>query len=148
MDSIETRFRKSLTSSSRGFRAGASAELRTLGVHPGQNFLLEALVQSNGMTTGDIAHALRIENPTATRMAQRMEAAGLVERTPDIEDRRRVRLTLTDAGRVAAERVPEALDSVSRTALAGFTPQESEQLVALIERAAANLGWGPSASSP
>jgi hypothetical protein len=43
--------------------------------------------------------------------------------------------------------MPDALDSVSRNALLGFSDQEAEQLVALLERAAVNLGWGPTSSA-
>lgn len=137
------RFSAALSAASRSFKAAATLRLRTIGVHTGQNFLLEALWESGEMTTGALARYMHIEVPTATRMIQRMEAAGLVTRQTDPADRRRVRVALTGEGHKAAEAVPAILDEVAEQALQGFTPAEREDLVGLLERLASNLDWPP-----
>ena len=143
MAADEQRFRNALSAASRSFKAAAAGQMRALGVHPGQNFLLDALRDAETMTTGELARRMHVEVPTATVMTRRMEAAGLVTRRRDPADRRRVRVSLTAKGRKAAEAVPRLLDAASEQALKDFTPTEREQLVILLERLASNLEWPP-----
>jgi MarR family transcriptional regulator, organic hydroperoxide resistance regulator len=137
------RFRAALSAASRGFKAVAMRRMRTIGLHPGQNFLLEALRERGELTTGELARHMHVEVPTATRMIQRMEAAGFLSRKADPLDRRRVRVTLTTEGERAAEAVPVFLAEVTEKALDGFSPAERDQAVELLERVAANLDWPP-----
>lgn len=141
--SEKQRFRDALSACSRAFKAAATDKMRKLGVYPGQNFLLEALRGEAPLTTGELARRMHVEVPTAVRMIQRMEAAGLLARAPDPTDRRRVRISLTPEGREAAEAVPRLLDGVAERALRGLSAAERRQLVALLERVRANLDWPP-----
>jgi MarR family transcriptional regulator, organic hydroperoxide resistance regulator len=141
MVSTAQRFRDALAAASRSFKAAAAGEMRALGVHPGQNFLLDALRDEEAMTTGELARRMHVEVPTVTVMTQRMEAAGLVTRRPDPADGRRVRVALTAAGRNAADAVPRLLDAAAEHALKDFDSGEREQLIELLERLAVNLGW-------
>ena len=88
---------------------------------------------------------MHVEVPTAVRMAQRMEATGLLHRRADPDDRRRVLVTLTQAGRHAAQEVPRLLDAVSEQALTGLSGTERQALIGLLHRVAANLNWPPPA---
>jgi DNA-binding MarR family transcriptional regulator len=47
-------------------------------------------------TVGYLAQRLRIQHNSAVELADRLEEAGLIHRTHDLGDRRRVRLNLTD----------------------------------------------------
>ncbi|HEY8479127.1 MAG TPA: MarR family transcriptional regulator [Spirillospora sp.] len=142
---LPQRFRDTLAAASRAFKTAAAAQMRGLGVHDGQNFLLAELRDEQPLTTGELARRLHVEVPTAVRMTQRMEAAGLLRRRTDPADRRRVLVELTPEGLHAAERVPILLDQVSERALAGLDDTEREQLVGLLRRVAANLDWPPPA---
>lgn len=137
------RFRGTMPACSRAFKAAATGKMRALGIHPGQNFLLEALRGETSLTTGELAHRMHVEVPTAVRMIQRMEAVGLLTRARDPADRRRVRVSLTDKGRVAAEAVPGLLDEVAEQALRGMSAAERRQLIGLLERVRVNLDWPP-----
>src|SRR5258706_15009739 len=77
----------------------AEAAFNHHGVRAGQQFILECLWQSDGLTPGDIAKRLRLATPTVTRAATRMEAAGLLHREPHPTDARLVRLCLTERGK-------------------------------------------------
>lgn len=142
---LPQRFSRELSVASRAFKTAAVGRMRTLGVHAGQNFLLAELRAEQPLTIGELARRMHVEVPTAVRMAQRMEAAGLLQRRPDTGDRRRVLITLSQAGRHAAQEVPLLLDAVSEQALAGLTDDERETLVGLLHRVSANLDWPPSA---
>jgi DNA-binding MarR family transcriptional regulator len=69
-------------------RARVQRELEELGVHAGQEYLLDVLSEEDGLTVGAIAERLGTEVPTVVRTVQRMEAGGLVAREPDPEYRR------------------------------------------------------------
>ena len=56
------------------------------------------------MTLREIARAVAIDPPAATVGVDKLEARGLVHRTPHPDDNRRKLVHLTDAGRDAAER--------------------------------------------
>lgn len=73
------------------------------------------------------------------QLLARMERDGLVERVPDPVDKRSRLISLTP---LAARRLPKAktlMDSHAQEALAGFSPEEVEQLAALLERLNANV---------
>ncbi|MFB9410721.1 MULTISPECIES: MarR family winged helix-turn-helix transcriptional regulator [Dactylosporangium] len=136
---VDREYSVALQRAARGAKTASADALRALGVHIGQNFLLDQLWQQDALSTGELARRLEVEVPTITRMTQRMEAAGLVTRVRDETDRRVVRIELTDLGRSLRTRVPEALDAVSARALEGLSDEECRQLIRLLEHVAGNL---------
>jgi DNA-binding MarR family transcriptional regulator len=68
------------------------------GVTPSQFRLLAALARHDADTVRGIAAALRLDGAAVTRLADRLQAKGLVAREPDPTDGRSVRLSLTEAG--------------------------------------------------
>ncbi|EAM8910538.1 MarR family transcriptional regulator, partial [Salmonella enterica] len=58
-------------------------------------------IQSNhpGLKVSEISALLRVKSPTITPVIRGLEDEGLVKRTMDPEDRRAVRITITEAGR-------------------------------------------------
>jgi DNA-binding MarR family transcriptional regulator len=52
-----------------------------------------------GLRIGDLAQALRITVGGTSKLADRIERAGLIRREPDPDDRRASRVALTDSGR-------------------------------------------------
>jgi DNA-binding MarR family transcriptional regulator len=136
-------FRSELSSASRAFKAAAVDQMRAMGVHPGQNFLLEELRAQEPLTTGEIARRMHVEVPTVVRMTQRMQAAGLLERQRDANDRRRVLISLTAEGKRAARAMPRLLDTVSEQALSDLSDNERQTLIKLLHRVISNLDWPP-----
>lgn len=74
-------------------------ELASLGVTPGQLSLLVAIERAPGIGVRELAGREATSAPTMTGHVDRLEAAGLVQRTRSAEDRRRVGLTVTAEGR-------------------------------------------------
>ncbi len=64
------------------------ALMETAGLHRGQPPLLHLLWKQEGCTQSDLAAGLRSQPATVTKMLQRMELAGFIERRPDAEDQR------------------------------------------------------------
>jgi DNA-binding MarR family transcriptional regulator len=72
-------------------------EIHSLGVTGGQVSLLIQIKKSPGITASELAERERISAPGMSGHIARLEAAELIERTR-AADRRRIGLTLTDAG--------------------------------------------------
>lgn len=75
---------------------------REAGLTPGQHQALLAIrgfPADHAVTIGDLAERLRIRHHTAGELVDRLFHAGLVTRTLDSKDQRRVLLSLTDSAR-------------------------------------------------
>jgi DNA-binding MarR family transcriptional regulator len=68
-----------------------------------QHLALATVAKHGQMAIGDLAEAERLPSSAATRLADRLEEAGLVVRSRDPHDRRGVQLVITEAGRRMVE---------------------------------------------
>lgn len=101
--------------------------------------LLVFLKREGQMRQARLAEALDIEPISVSRMIDRMEASGWVERLPDPEDRRARLVRVTPQARDAFAGMGDIADAVYAEALAGFSRSEVEALVSLMNRMVANL---------
>jgi DNA-binding MarR family transcriptional regulator len=116
------------THASKLLRAAADEAMSPHGVRVGQNIILEALWQDDGLTPGEIARRLNLATPTVVNAATRMETAGLLMRRRDSADARLVRLHLTDRARAVEGAVKRERDALERRATATLTQQERRHL--------------------
>ena len=123
-------------------RGDLQRRLEEHGVYAGQDYLLDALSEEDGLTVGALAERLRIEVPTVVKTVQRMEAAGLVRRSPDPADRRRSLVHLTERGRAVLPAVREALAAVSEQGTAGLSVEERAELLRMLAVVSENLRSG------
>jgi DNA-binding MarR family transcriptional regulator len=79
------------------------------------------------MTLGEIARAGEIDPPAATVGVDKLEARGLVHRTPHPDGNRRKLVHLTDAGRDAAQR-GQAILNEPPPALTNLDPDDLARL--------------------
>jgi len=98
--------------------------LNNLGLYRGQPPVLHALWEKEGLTHSDLATRMHVKPATITKMIQRMEKAGFVERRPDAEDQRVSRVYLTDAGRAIQAEVHQVFRALEEEGFAGFTLEE------------------------
>ncbi|GAB3204744.1 MarR family winged helix-turn-helix transcriptional regulator [Nocardia tengchongensis] len=127
---------------SKVLRALADRDMRRHGLHLGQNHVLAVLWDNDGRTPGEMAAALNVTTPTVVKMATRMAATGLLTRRQDDQDKRLVRLWLTDHGRELREPVEADRKALSDKVTAELTDAERAHLMsalAKIHRAAADL---------
>ena len=135
-------FRNVFRKASRAARERTDRVLAGHGVRVGQQFVLEALWQEDGLTPGELARRIGVETPSVVRGVRRMEAAGLVARRDDPRDGRLVRVFLTDRGRELEGIIPQAEDTVIEEAFSGFSMKERQQLTRLLSRVLKNLEEG------
>jgi DNA-binding MarR family transcriptional regulator len=113
----------------------ASASERN-GVSSAQAGALFLLGAREGMLIGDVARALGVGAAAISGLVDRMEAAGLVQRTPAPEDGRAVRLVLTDRGREARERAKARAATVNQRLTQGFSDDELDVVARWLAAAA------------
>lgn len=101
------------------------------------------LVSLKGQRHGaqrQLAQAVGIEGPTLTHHLNRMEAAGLVTRTRDPENRRVHRVQLTKRGEDAFQRLLAAVTAFDQRLRAGFSDREITDLGSVLTRLRVNVG--------
>jgi DNA-binding MarR family transcriptional regulator len=79
-----------------------------------------------------IAERLIVTTASVTSLLDTLERRGLVERRPDVVDRRRVLVELTDSGRELVDRVLPDVVALQTAVLAGMSNPQRRQLVALL----------------
>lgn len=96
-------------------------------------------------TVAELARVCTLDAGGMTRMLDRLEAKGLCQRERSSEDRRVVKLALTEAGHEAAKVVPQVLSQVQNNYLAGFSEAEWSTLKDLLRRLLDNARQQPQA---
>ena len=94
---------------------------------PQFNALL-VLRDNPNITMGDLCEKLFLACSTATDLIDRMEKNGLLERSRDKQDRRVIRLSISEKGRSVISEVIEARRRYVASILEKLTPEEIEQL--------------------
>ena len=89
-------------------------------------------------TMAALARDQSLDPGAVTRGLDRLEAKGLLRRVRSLQDRRVVKLELTDAGREVSRHVPAVLAEVLNTHLSGFSEAEWQLLLGLLQRMVAN----------
>jgi DNA-binding MarR family transcriptional regulator len=109
------------------------------GVTRGQFPVLLVLWEREGATQAGLAERLAVEQPTMANTLKRMERDGLIERVPDPNDRRQALINLTPRGRELEEALTASAREANAAALAGLSPEERTQFLALARRVVASL---------
>jgi MarR family 2-MHQ and catechol resistance regulon transcriptional repressor len=116
----------------RGAAATTAPESLTLS----QYGLLEPLLEGGTARVRDLAEAAGVTAATATRILDALERRGLVSRDRSAEDRRSVRVGLTDAGRPVLERRAAAMHERERVFYAALAPADRAVAPALLRQLA------------
>ena len=98
-----------------------------------------ALKQGSGGKQQELAAAVGIEGPTLTHHLDGLERAGLIARTRDPDDRRTMRVELTDDGAELFHRLRRAAMSFDRRLRAGLSEEELASCRDVLARLRANV---------
>jgi DNA-binding MarR family transcriptional regulator len=88
-----------------------------------------------GLNAGDIAERMITRDPDVTRLLDRLEKRGLVERWRCTHDRRVVWTRITDAGREVIAPLDAEIESIHVRQLSHLGPERLRMLVELLEEA-------------
>jgi DNA-binding MarR family transcriptional regulator len=89
---------------------------------------------SNDLTMGELSNALSVPLSTATRMVNWMVTEGTLKRLPDPEDRRIVRVTLTEKGLEMHKAIKSYTEERVGTILSTLSTGEQTMLLELIDK--------------
>ena len=117
-----------LFDAARVLRRRFEQESRDLPMTGAQVQIVGRLKRNEGISQVALAGLLDIEPMTLSRHIDRMEAAGLVERRPDPNDRRARRLYTTERALELLEPMRARAEVVYADALAGLSPDERAAL--------------------
>ena len=120
-------------------RQRAEDLLSEIGLHVGQEMVLCALWQEEGLTQTELAERLAVRPATVTNLLQRLERKGLVRRVPDADDQRVSRVFPTDECGERRMEVEEQWRTLEGNTLDGFDDCERELLRGLLSRVHENL---------
>jgi len=126
----------------KAYNAQANAirpHLPELGLSAGQPKILNFLIRNDGCSQKDLAALCDIEPATVSRLLDKMEADGLILRTPSPRCKRRVSICLTDLGWERQQAFLAVREAVEERELAGFTPEERAAFYSYLTRLYANL---------
>jgi len=101
--------------------------------------ILLALKQQRWRTQQDLAAAVGIEGPTLTHHLDGLEKGGLIDRSRDPDDRRAVRVELSDAGNKLFHRLAKAAVGFDQRLRAGISDQELDAFRTVLARLRENV---------
>lgn len=95
---------------------------------------LAKLSQMGPLSQNHLGRETAMDAATIKGVVDRLGRAGLVETRPDTEDRRRLVVSLTEAGRAAYAAAEPVAQEITRRTLAPLSPAERERFLALLAR--------------
>lgn len=84
------------------------------------------------LTPTDLYRGLLVSSGAMTNRLDRLEADGLIARVPDPEDRRRIKVALTERGRGVIDQAMDQHTEVLKEAFGGLDDQQRETLEGLL----------------
>ena len=106
----------------------------SVGVTGAQWKVLFKLTLKPGLRQTDLADLLDIEPITLTRIIDRLQEAGLVERTPDPTDRRAWRLHVTEKAQPVVEKLRAIANEMTAETFAGISLKDVETTQRVLAR--------------
>jgi DNA-binding MarR family transcriptional regulator len=99
-----------------------------------QGSILMMVSSGKCITAADLARELYIDSASMTRMIDRLEKRGLIERMPRGDDRRVINLRLTEDGQALADQLPGVYTSVLNRNFVDFSVDEVSTLKILLRK--------------
>jgi MarR family transcriptional regulator, organic hydroperoxide resistance regulator len=106
---------------------------RQAGLSAPQAWALTILAAEPGLALGELAGRMHAHPSTVSGIVDRLVGRHAVDRRPDPEDRRGVRLSLTTAGRRLLRRSPAPVQAGLQRALQEMPPRRLRQLRRALE---------------
>ena len=103
-----------------------------LGITPVQAMVLGFLVEEDRITSSELGKRTELDSATLTGILDRLEAARLIERQGNPDDRRSIRIHLTDKGKDLAPEAARLIAEANGEFLTVLTEGERRDLHAMI----------------
>lgn len=117
----------------------ADQQGRVLGISRAQWTVLVRLERTEGLKQSELAEILDLQPISLTRLLDRLDENGLIERRADPNDRRVNRLYLKPAARPLLEQLAVLSESLMATVLEGIEPESMERMLRDLRQVKDNL---------
>lgn len=104
-----------------------------------QLLVMQHIAQAGKALPSAIAKAVDLKQATVTVLVNKLEQTGLVTRTRDTKDRRRVWVELTGTGRATLDRSPDLLQNRFERGFERLEEWEQSMIITTLERVASLL---------
>jgi DNA-binding MarR family transcriptional regulator len=112
--------------------ASFKGRLKEYGLTPVQNLVLSALREEDGVSIGEIGRKLLLDPATLAGTLDRMSAAGWLDKIPDAQDGRVVRVWQTEKARQNSPELSREIREINEKALRGLSLEEKLLLKRLL----------------
>jgi DNA-binding MarR family transcriptional regulator len=90
----------------------------------GQFFMIVAIMEEEGLLPSELAEKTSQDRAAITGILDRLEKDGWTERRPDPQDRRSLKIFLTDRARQHRDAIMGMFEKINQSYLNRFTPEE------------------------
>ena len=114
-------------------------ELLDIDLYPGQPILLETIFEKEGITQSELSNLSLKKPATITTMINRLENIGYIKRVSDINDKRIIRLYLTDLGKEKYYQLLNLKRTMSNNIFNGMSDEDISNVYNLLLKIKNNL---------
>ena len=129
-DCICFRLGKTVRKVARAYRE----EIAAYGLTHGQFFLIVAIIEEEGLLPSELADKTFQDRPTITGLLDRLEKGAWIERRPDPNDRRSLRIYLGTRGYDSKAAILKLFEKTNQKFLNRFTRTEWDQMQSFLVR--------------
>ncbi len=122
------------------YRVRAGNHLSRIDLHSGQENLLKALAENDGMSMSDLAASLGVQPPTVTKMISRLAAQDYVERRASPATAGRPWSSSPSAASTPSPLIDKVWKRIEKDALSGIDDKDRKRLRKLLRQVERNLG--------
>ena len=105
--------------------------------HPGQSKLLLLVLEREPVGQKELVELLDVRPSSLSELLQKLEAKGLVDRTPDQQDRRNMLVSLTEQGRELAAQLSASKGALEAGVFSALSQEEQAQLSQILAKVTA-----------
>lgn len=109
-------------------------QMKEIGIHGGQIFVLNALWTNDGLSQAELAKQLNLSAPTIYNMVLRLSETGFIYIQKDEADSRITRVNLTEKGNKIKIRVFEQWNKLETQLCSNLTEPEKMMFTLLLEK--------------
>lgn len=126
--SIHLRFRKKLEHKLKGFEVTSS-----------YHFGIMLLLSQKQMSQKEIANSIAADEPTITRVLNKMIMASLIEKRQNPKDKRAQIVSLTQHGKKLLEKIIPIAQSINQEVNDLLDPKEQKELLRILDKINSNI---------
>lgn len=117
----------------------SNIEFKQVDLTKGQYLYLVRICENPGIIQEKLAEMIKVDRTTAARAIRKLELNGFIEKHDDPHNQKINRLYPTEKGKTVYPFIRRENDHSNRVALTGFTEEEADTILGLLQRVRRNV---------